>query len=75
MPKVTPLTRRPEWEREMLADIASAQALTGKSYMQICRTARIQYETFMLHRRDPRQMRMGELHDFLDACERIGGTR
>ena len=75
MPKVTPLTRRPKWEIDMLTDIASAQALTGKSYRQICAAAQIKYEAFMLHIREPRQMREGELHDFLEACERIGGTR
>ena len=63
---------RAKWETDLLEQLATAQAMTGLSYRQICEKAGIPYQAFMLHKRNLRAMREGELHDFLGACEKLG---
>ena len=61
---------RPQWQTDVLTELATAQAADGRSYREICEKAGLVYTTFMLHKREPREMRLGEYHDFLNECER-----
>ena len=63
---------RAKWETDLLRQLATAQAMTGLSYRQICEKAGIPYQAFMMHKRNLRSMREGELHDFFEACEKLG---
>lgn len=73
MPRIKPLIRQDPREKEMLQTLGAAQAATGKSYKEICERAGIQYNAFMLHKRNPKQMRHGEYWRFLDTCARLTG--
>ena len=73
MPRVKTLVKRPEWETELLGKLGEAQARTGKTCKAICAVAGVQYDTFVAHRRNPQMMRMGEYHDFMEACKKLEG--
>lgn len=75
MPKVKPLTSRPEWERRLLIEIGGAQAQTGKNYKEICKIAGLKYETFIKHLHSPGMMRHGESGTFLETCQKIIGEK
>ncbi|MBR2999562.1 MAG: hypothetical protein IKF39_01065 [Oscillospiraceae bacterium] len=70
MPKVKPLTRQDPRGVELRGEIAKLQAMTGKSFRQLCTKAGIEYGTFMAHKVNIEDMRCGELWKFRDACER-----
>ena len=74
MPRVNSLVRKDRRETELAGDIARLQGMTGLSFKELCKKAGINYETFMRHRKNIKQMRYGELWRFTDACKReIGG--
>lgn len=73
MPKVKPLTTRPEWEINLLREIGAAQAMTGESYKEICKRAGLTYDTFMSHMQNPYMMRHGESNTFIETCNKLIG--
>lgn len=73
MPRVKQLIRTDPRQIDLAKQIGGAAAATGKSYRQLCRSAGLEYGTFMLHKRNPETMRFGELWAFLDACARETG--
>ena len=73
MPRVNRLVKKDRREAELAGDIARMQGMTGLSFKQLCKKAGINYETFMRHRKDIRQMRYGEIWRFMDACRKEVG--
>ena len=70
MPRVKSLIRVDPREVEILGEIGKLQAMTGKSYRHLCRQAGIPYNTFMLHKKIVKDMRLEELWKFRDICEK-----
>lgn len=72
MPRVKPYKPDPR-ASDTLARIGGQQAVTRKSYKEICRVGGIPYVSFMRHIRDIGEMRLKELWAFEDACRKLGG--
>jgi len=74
MPRTRPLIRFDPRETEILGEIGKLQAMAGKSYRHLCRQAGIPYNTFMLHKKNVKDMRLEELWKFRDICEKEMGN-
>lgn len=70
MPRVNRLIRQDPRAVELRGEIAKLQGMTGKSFKELCRKADLEYGTFMAHRVDIENMRMGEIWKFKDVCEK-----
>lgn len=70
MPRCKSLVRKDRRETDLAGDIARLQGMTGQSFRQLCKKAGINYETFMRHRKNIKQMRYGEVWKFTDTCKR-----
>ena len=70
MARVKPLIRLDPREAELLGEIGKLQAMTGKSFKHLCKRAGLSYTTFMLHKRNVKDMRLEELWKFRDICEK-----
>lgn len=70
MPRTRLLIRSDPREVEILGEIGKLQAMTGKSFKHLCGRAGLQYNTFMLHKRNVKDMRLEELWKFRDICEK-----